>query len=124
MENEENKKPANGEPDNEIILHYEELGGLDLRVEIEPRHIASFLLKESIIHKTPEQLAKSKDPEARAIASAALLIVEAFDSRLDIRQSLGWYPIVEDCEKFYKFMKDLFAKQANDAYIARKFGGE
>ena len=124
MEKEENKKPAKGEPDNEIILHYEELGGLDLRAEIEPYHVASFLLKESIIHKTPEQLAKSKDPEARVIASAALLIVETLESRMDIRQSLGWYAIVEDCEKFYKFMKDLFAKQANDAYLAKKFGGE
>ena len=54
------KAPQNpNEPDNIILLHYEEMDDIDISVEILPIDVADFLLKSSVIGKETAALQRS-----------------------------------------------------------------
>ena len=115
------KAPQNpNEPDNVIILHYEEMDDIDISVEILPIDVADFLLKSSVIGKETAALQRSKDLVHRVTGSAVAFAIEQMEERLDIRSTIGWYAIVEDCEGFYKFMKQRYWKKASEVYYAKK----
>ena len=115
------KAPQNpNEPDNTMLLHYEEMDGVDVRVEILPADIADYVCKSSVIGKETTALQRSKDLVHRVTGSAVAFAIEELGNRFDVAATIGWYAIVEDCEGFYRFMKQRHWKKASEIYYARK----
>ncbi len=112
--------PNQIEPDNTLILHYEEMDGIDLRIDILPADIADYICKTSVVGKDTFQLSRSKDLAHRLTGAAVAFAFAELESRFDIRSCLGWYPIVEEDEGFYKYMKQRYWEKASRLFYAKK----
>jgi len=96
---------------NKMLLHYEELDGFDLDVELKASDISNFLIERQF-KRSSESLKKGSDFAFRIIGSAFEDCIKELDQRFDITVFLGWYEIVQDSEDFYNFEKDRHRKEA------------
>jgi len=110
----ENEKKLNG-----IVLHYEELGGLDIEDTVTAKDIADFVAIRSPMHRDTDQLERSPDFVDRVYGAAFRFIMEMMDQEFEISECMGWYEIIQDDERFYNFMKAKNALKAVMAYVGK-----
>lgn len=104
---------------NGIILHYEELGGLDIEAAVTPKDIADFVALRSPMHRDTDQLERSPDFVDRVYGAAFKFIMEMMDQEFEISECMGWYEIIQDDERFYNFMKAKNSLKAVMTYLGK-----
>jgi len=104
---------------NSILVHYEELGGIDIEVSVTSEEMADFILKREYNHGF-DSLKFSSDFAERVIASSFKTCLDDFEKRFRISDVVGWGELVRDSEDFYEFEKEKHRKDAMSIYKRKK----